>query len=60
MTFQEWLRELDHLCYGIWGIGTCDLPDMDYRDAYDDGVSALEFFHRELGTLDDLSRVILS
>lgn len=60
MTFEQWMREVDDLCFGTWGMSIHDLPDMCFRDAFDDGVSALEFFHGELGRVDDLSRVILS
>lgn len=59
-SFSEWMRELDSLCFGTWGLSISDLPDMCFRDAYDDGVSAVEFFHGELGSVDDLSRLILS
>ena len=60
MSFAEWMSEVDALCMTTWGIGIRDLPDMNFRDSFDDGVSALEFFHAELGTVDDLSRVICS
>ncbi len=59
MTFSEWMRELDSLCFGTWGLSISDLPDMSFRDVYDDGISPMEFFHGELGTVDDLSRLIL-
>lgn len=60
MSFEEWMRELDALCWENWGIGIRELPDMSLRDAYDDARTPLEFFHDELGTVEDLSRAILA
>jgi len=51
--------ELDSLCFGTWGLSISDLPDMSFRDVYDDGISPLEFFHGELGTVEDLARSLI-
>ena len=59
MSFRDWMKELDLICYSNYGMSVHDLPDMCFRDAYDDGTSPVEFFHCELGTVDDLSRLIL-
>jgi len=58
MTFEQWLQELDLLCWSNYGMSLYDLPDMETRDAFDDGLSPLVFFHDELGTVDDLARTI--
>ncbi len=59
MTFENWLQELDLLCWTNYGMSIHDLPDMETRDAFDDGISPLQFFHDELGTVDDLARVMI-
>lgn len=58
MTFEDWLQELDLLCYGNYGMSIHDLPDMETRDAFDGGISPLQFFHNELGTLEELARAL--
>ncbi len=59
MTFDQWMNELNKLCWANYGLSIHDLPDMCFRDAYDTEVSPLEFFHDELGTIDDLARCLL-
>ena len=59
-SFDKWMREVDALCWENWGVGIYDLPDMRFRDFFEDGRTPLEFFHDELGTIEDLSRAILS
>lgn len=58
MSFEDWLQELDLLCFCNYGMSIHDLPDMETRDAFEDGISPLQFFHDELGTVDDLARVM--
>ncbi len=59
MTFKDWLQELDLLCWTNYGMSIHDLPDMETHDAFADGISPLQFFHDELGTVDDLARVMI-
>lgn len=58
MTYQDWLQELDLLCYCNYGKSIYDLTDVATRDAWEDGISPLQFFHDELGTADDLEWVL--
>lgn len=60
MTFTEWLSSLDALCIGTWGLSVADLPDMPFRDAFDDGIMAKDFFDEHLGTIDELARTVCS
>lgn len=60
MSFRDWMKKLDLICYSNYGMSIHELPDMCFRDAYDCGNSPLEFFHNELGTLDDLARCIVN
>lgn len=38
-SFEEWMRKVDQAVQRITGLGVFDLPDVAYRDWYDDGVS---------------------
>jgi hypothetical protein len=38
-TFEEWLKEVDAALRNECGMTHLDLPDIAYRDLYDDGVS---------------------
>ena len=59
MSFEQWMKDLDRICWSNYGLSIYDLPDMCFRDAYDNGQTPVEFFEDELGTLDDLARVLL-
>lgn len=59
MSFKEWMTELDLICWSNYGMSIHDLPDMCFRDSFDDDLSPLEFFHQELGTVDDLARCMV-
>lgn len=37
MTFLEWMKELDLICYSEYGMSIHDLPDMWFRDSFDSG-----------------------
>ena len=39
LSFIEWLREVDRLCWARLGLGASDLDDIDYRSLYDAGDS---------------------
>lgn len=60
MTFERWMHEIDLLCFAWYGLSVRDLPDMRFRDAYDDGQQPEQFMEQELGTLEDLAHLILS
>lgn len=40
--FRRWLKTVDNILTAQTGIGVLDLADMNYRDAYDDEVTARE------------------
>lgn len=54
------MGEIDTICWRKFGLSIHDLPDMCFRDAFEDGVSPEEFMSAELDDLNDLARVILS
>ncbi|HMS56827.1 MAG TPA: hypothetical protein PKA27_15650 [Fimbriimonadaceae bacterium] len=58
MSFAAWMHQVDLLCFAWYGLSIRDLPDMNFRDAFDDGASPEEFMEGELGTLSDLSRLM--
>lgn len=60
MSFEEWMREVNLLCWRWWGMSIYDLPDMSFRDAFDDGLSPESFMLDELGSLDQLAEAIFS
>lgn len=37
-TFNGWLKAVDRLVIPWIGLGIDDLPDLPYRDWYDDGI----------------------
>jgi Family of unknown function (DUF5419) len=39
MTFEQWMKEVDKQVSLLVGLSYQDLPDICYRDLYDDGVS---------------------
>ncbi len=47
ITFDEWMKKLDDLVEGRLGLSIHDLPDMNFRDAYDDGKSPRDFFKED-------------
>ena len=58
--FSEWMGEIDMICWREFGMSIHDLPDMCFRDAFEDGVNPEEFMAEELADLEDLCRLILS
>jgi len=44
MSFRDWMKELDLICYSNYGMSIHDLPDMCFRDAYDGGNYRLSSF----------------
>lgn len=59
MDFSEWFDRIDRLCRHMYGLSIMDLPDMPFRDAYDDGVSPEGFMQEKLPDLDALKEIIL-
>ena len=39
MSFDEWMREVDRAVENRVGLSCYDLPDWNYRDAFEDGMS---------------------
>jgi hypothetical protein len=46
--FQSWYREVDRAISAMVGLGRDDLPDMPYRDWFDDGMSTGKAARRAL------------
>lgn len=42
LTFDEWMKRVDAHVSRICGLSYSDLPDIAYRDMYDDGASPKE------------------
>ncbi len=43
LTFEEWMKSVDNKCLCRFGCSVRDLPDMAFRDAYDEGESPQSF-----------------
>ena len=43
-TFQAWVMAVDKLVIAKVGLSVHDLPDQDFRTAYDDGTTPEEFY----------------
>jgi len=39
MTFEEFMTECDAICVSEIGVGVHDMPDLMWRDFFDDGLS---------------------
>jgi len=48
LTFDGWMKQLDDICSKKLMMGIHDFRDMCYRDAYDNGVTAQEFFDEDV------------
>lgn len=42
MSFTAWMRHVDMAVQNIAGVSVHDLADQNFRDMYEDGVSAVE------------------
>jgi hypothetical protein len=51
-NFREWLDELNDLVESELVLGIDDLPDMPYRDWFEEGLSADEVFDLMLDELE--------
>lgn len=59
MDFSEWFDRVDRLCRHMYGMSIMDLPDMAYRDAYDDGMTPEAFIDENLPDVEALKELIL-
>lgn len=46
--FSTWLDTVDQLCLEKFGLSLDDLPDVCTRDAFDSGMTPLEFFQDDV------------
>lgn len=46
--FEAWMDEVNAILVGAVGIESDDLPDWNYRDAYDDGADPRKVVHEVL------------
>lgn len=60
MSFSDWMDALDEICQWSFGMSIWDLPDMCFRDAYDDGFSPEEFIESNLPDSASLAELIFS
>jgi hypothetical protein len=60
VNFADWFDRLDRLCLHSFGMSIMDLPDMNFRDAFDDGITPDEFMAEILPDPEALREVILS
>ncbi len=44
--FNTWMKKLDSICGDRLGVSLDDLPDMPFRDAFDNAISPLAFFNK--------------
>lgn len=60
MTFDDWMDQVNDVCEGKFGLSIHDLPDMLFRDAYEDGLSPEQFMIDNLPDEEALGHLILS
>lgn len=59
VNFEQWMKEVNDLCLAQYCLSIHDLPDMLFRDAYDDGQTPEEFMSENLGDMEQLAYLIL-
>ena len=47
-NFETWMAEVDRRLVLACGMGVDDLPDYNYRDAFDEGISPKEIANEAL------------
>ena len=47
-SFNEWMAKVDKIVERKLGVSVHELPDMNFRDPYEDGVSPEEFVREDL------------
>lgn len=60
LTFQKWMQEIDEICLEEYLMSIYDLPDMNFMDAYEDGMSPEAFMAEMIPDLESLGQLILS
>ena len=60
MSFEAWMLEVDQLCFAWYGISIHDLPDMNFRDAYDEDTEPEAFLLSVAGSEENLRNLIFS
>lgn len=58
MTFPQWMIAVDGICLAAYGMSLYDLPDMCYRDSYDDGLTPEEFMAEQLPDAECLRELL--
>jgi len=46
-SFEDWMKEVDEQVIDLYGMSIHDLADRNYRDAYNCGLTAEEYFQEE-------------
>tara|TARA_R100001015_G_C4569311_1_gene127662 strand:+ start:393 stop:587 length:195 start_codon:yes stop_codon:yes gene_type:complete len=54
ITFENWTAKANAICERKFGVGLDDLADGPSRDAYNDGLTPLEYVTEILPEHDDL------
>jgi hypothetical protein len=60
MTFEQWMKKVDRLLENVLGIGSSDMRDRLWRDAYDDESTPEQAIEDLVGDLDDPETVMES
>lgn len=59
IEFTKWQKKVDTFVFKIIGLNLTDLPDEDYRTAFDNGISAQRFAKRVIrNAVRDLSAML--
>lgn len=53
LKFEDWMRVVDALVQRRLGLACADLDDMNYRDWYNDGLSAVQAARRAARAAQD-------
>lgn len=48
MSFDEWMDEIDSLCWDKFGVSINDFPDMLFIDRFSEGYAPAEFVDLEM------------
>jgi len=54
VSFEGWMKEVDQIISTATGMSIHDLPDMQFRDAYDNDDTPEEFCIDQLGIEDGM------
>jgi hypothetical protein len=53
LTFNQWMKEVDKILVANLGIGSSDMRDRNWRDAYDDESSPQTAIEDLVGSMDE-------